>query len=104
MELYAPANLERPLARIGVGRPAFREPRVNVALLVVHDQRFIDIVFHVLAYRGVGNERDGSADVFYDAKLECATDARLTGCRSLSRWGGGRLGFGNDKQQRRRNQ
>jgi hypothetical protein len=77
---------------------------MNVALLVEHDQRFIDIVFHVLAYGGVSNERDGCANVFHDAKLERSTDAGLTCCRSLSCWGGGRLGFGNYKQQRRGNQ
>ena len=101
VELYSPANLERPLSRICVRSPAFREPGVNLTLLVEHDQRFIDIVFHVLAYGGVSNERDGCANVFHDAKLERATDARFTGCRSLSRRGGGRLNFGNYQQQRR---
>src|SRR4029434_1095236 len=90
VELYSPANLERPLARICVRRPAFREPGVNLALLVEHDQGFIDIVFHVLAYGSVSDERDRRPNVFHDAKLEDSTDPRLT-CRRRPSRSGGRL-------------
>src|SRR5437870_11095187 len=92
VELYSPANLERPLARICVRRPAFREPGVNLALLIEHDQGLIDIVLHVLAYGGVGDERDRRPNVFHDAKLERSTDPRLTCCRRPSRSGGRKAG------------
>ena len=58
---------------------------MNFTFLVEHHKGFIDVIFYVLTYGRVGNERNRRPNVFHDAKLERATDARFTCWRILTR-------------------